>query len=366
MTLVQTSKSGINLPPSLSTMNDVNEQNDEHGLPFFEIMFCNMSQIMSNKTHECWIQLENDQPMILTLHIVIGFFFSIGMPLNLTCIGLIIFKKELHSKLYIYLVNCCVSALLTLTTMVAFITYLSNEDNNQMSEEFHEFFFDSIDDFLFNLSFILIQITIIEACYEFSKITLVPDMPSQGKLILFAWGYSVVQLILATCRMIDGGNAPYKSFVKWCANIPILLLSALPLVWLLLLLLKNIQEAALRCINPNADNGDHQLRRHRHQGNSLSLIWMCPLLLVWCFLFCIHAYEIAANHQFEGRTFNFFLLIAPWLLATLQPILFLASSKMMFSFFRSLVYHIVFSRMCCRGNDALDYGRVHYTVGSNV
>ena len=322
----------------------------QYFVPFYSTMVCDNMSLSSNNTMPwCFTQGDHhreEEILIRVLYAIVGLLFAFGMPLNITTAVLIAVKKELHSDVYVYFANSCISSVLVLCSMLSFILYLLNEENVHMSKEFHQFFFPSIDVFFYTLSSLLNDFTILAICYHELSEGHDQAHPKPVKVVVISWFLSGFMFVLSCCRMVPSSVNMYRIFVVWLTTVPNFLVGMLASLTFAITVLLRLKAVVMKIIaewcDISSSNGQDQ---NMSSCDRLSLRWLLPPLAGWCFVYSVFSYEIIAKHLFLDVYLNFILMTMPWIISASLPVWFLCSSTMLRACFKAFLTNFMRTRL---------------------
>ena len=253
--------------------------------------------------------------------------FLIGLPMNLAILYLIIRRRKLHTTTNIFVSNVAVANVLSLLLMVVEVATFNH---------LRYFYWEFIGPTLSMCSGIATILSVTLLTVERAVALAVPVKHrilmtrKRIKLMLFfCWILSSIFMLMGFLR-IPFKNRTFNTILLYVACI-----SSFIAVVIVLLSFAVILFVALKSLNRKKSRTKNVLYKHQGKRNALLrelivtgrvLLMVVPFATWWTYFIAIQIIDFELKIKF-GQVQNFILFVGSWIMAALDPLLYLMSSR---------------------------------------
>ena len=306
--------------------------------------------------------------LFVAVHVTSSLTFTIGFPTNLIIILLVSRRRNLKNPTNYFVSSLAVADVLVLLWMVMWLIGISNFGTHI----FYKYISSSLDIFLGIASMLNVAAVSVDRAiavvYPLSYEKIVTGRRSFF-VIAACWMYSIIILIAAllrtnvNCKTYDD-VVLYIGFSSYFIPVSLIIVCYTLIFLVILPKLKEIRElekviANARHIFSGASTkkklGRRKLFRElKVTGNVLVIV--IPFTVGWTFLIGTHLYE-ETKMKISDNAHNFTMIIIPWILSGLNPILYLMLNRSLRQAFLDVV------RKCCKSNNySFDDSRTSFFI----
>ena len=304
-------------------------------MALISISFTVMNKTLPNIT----TQSSTPEWLLVGLNTISVITFFIGFPTNFIIIYLVMRRRILRTSTNVFVCSLAVADILVLMCMIFWTTSLHAFPDSKILVQY---VYPSLDMFLGIAS--LLNVACVSAeravavAYSMKYETFVTKKRTT-LIICCLWIYSLLMLILALMRIPIRRNI-YNKVVLYlgfiCYIIPVTIVSVSYGIISFVVVNKRKKMSLLQKTVENMslfyDTSEHKSRRRRKMLKELKisgnlLLIVIPFTTGWTFFIGTHIHEEVIRKGLKNLVHNFILIIIPWLLSGLNPVLYLILNR---------------------------------------
>ncbi|XP_066936660.1 alpha-1A adrenergic receptor-like [Clytia hemisphaerica] len=284
--------------------------------------------------------IPNNEWTFFSLQITGFFTFFVGFPTNLIIIYLVLRRRRLRNPTNYFVCSLAVADVLVLIWLLIWVLGIHNILS---TVEVKKFIIPTIDIFLGVASIINV------ACVSADRgIAVVYPLRYEFILtkrrsvyaILFVWCYAFALLIAAFLRIRYQNETFYAvilyvGFMSYFVPVTIIVVSYSIIFLVIVRKLKSIRDlerVSNAVANQNGEQNDKKKRRRRKLLRELKvtaniLLIVLPFTTGWSYFIGTHIYEHAYQTIIKNDAHNIAMIVIPWLLSGLNPIVYLLLNR---------------------------------------
>lgn len=301
-------------------------------------------------------------PMVLRVVVCACVIFVIGTVFNVVLIITSSSNKRFRKSSWKYIMNLAVADILCMIAMALFAYYILVQPAH-----WSWYLFPSLDIFIASLSMLAVTAIALDRVNTVRSLERQISSLFHSKpniVVASIWGYSLTIFTLALCRMYVDREHVYTKFVYWLATI-VTFFGAVMVTFTCYIIItwyyvkytffstkkqfvntnsppvmSTDGESAFVNINNNNNNKllevlevegmnivrEQKKKQKRVTKAFLTAITPLPFILGWSYFLGIQTYEFLSKTNISDPNHNIAMIIVPWLLSALNPILFILNT----------------------------------------